>query len=401
MLLNRERANEIMDRDGLDALIAVLPNNVYYLSDFETDFLYDVPWVACAILPRSPDIAPCLIVTEIEIAVLVQRPSWMPDVRTYYFEIYDGILRVHTFNEDEPLTGEDAQIAAKVKELEKNCTISVMGAVIPALREKGLDKSKLGFDDVRFATALGEAVENSQVVDVSNTLLEIRMVKTEDEIGILREAAKKNQKAVETAIAAIHEGATWQEVGTAYEVSIVQQGARPFATFNGAGRKSAGASRVYKDYTIRPGDMVCFDSMMKYRRYMGDMQRTVVLGGASPKLERYWSAVKAGLEEAYGGMRQGISTGELRRVAVDTIRKSGIPNFQLAFIHGIGLDHIELPFIAGGKLGIFQLERNMVINMDMEVHEIGFGGVFFEESMLVTNNGAERFYTLPRDLIRV
>jgi hypothetical protein len=54
MLLNRERACEIMDREGLDALVAVTANNVYYLSDFETDFLYDVPWVACAILPRDP-----------------------------------------------------------------------------------------------------------------------------------------------------------------------------------------------------------------------------------------------------------------------------------------------------------------------------------------------------------
>ena len=65
MLLNRERAMELMERDGLDALIAVTPNNVLYLSDFDTDFLYDVPWVACAILPRDPDIPPCLVATEI------------------------------------------------------------------------------------------------------------------------------------------------------------------------------------------------------------------------------------------------------------------------------------------------------------------------------------------------
>ena len=64
MLLNRDKANEIMDREGLDALIAVTPNNVVYLSDYDTDFVYDVPWLACAILPRSSDIAPCLITTE-------------------------------------------------------------------------------------------------------------------------------------------------------------------------------------------------------------------------------------------------------------------------------------------------------------------------------------------------
>ena len=75
MLVNRERAMEVMEREGLDALVAVTPNNVLYLSDFDTDFLYDVPWVACAILPRDPDIPPCLVATEIEAAVLVQRPD--------------------------------------------------------------------------------------------------------------------------------------------------------------------------------------------------------------------------------------------------------------------------------------------------------------------------------------
>ena len=43
----------------------------------------------------------------------------------------------------------------------------------------------------------------------------------------------------------------------------------------------------------------------------------------------------------------------------------------------------------------------MVINIDMEIHEIGYGGVFFEESLLITENGAERLYTLPRELIRL
>jgi Xaa-Pro aminopeptidase len=401
MLLNRDRANEMMDRDGLDALIAVSPNNVYYLSDFETDFLYDVPWVACAILPRSPDIAPCLVVTEIEIAVLIQRPSWMPDVRTYYFDIYGDVLPVHTFNEDEPLTGEDAQIAAMVQELQSRRTVNVMGGVIPALREKGLTKGRLGFDDIRFAGLLGDTIAEAQIVDASNSFIEIRMVKSPDEIAVLREAATKNQIAIEAAIAAIDDGATWQDVATAYEISLVQQGARPFATFNGAGRKSAGAGRPYKDYTIRRGDMICFDCMMKYRRYMGDAQRTAILGQASEKLQRYWKAVKTGAEEAYGGMKAGLSTGQLRRVAVETIRKNGIPNFQLAFIHGVGLDHIELPYTAGGKLGVFPLEANMVVNMDIEVHEIGFGGVFFEETMLITESGAERLYTLPRDLIRL
>lgn len=401
MLLNRDRAYEIMDREGLDALVAVTANNVFYLSDFESDFLYDVPWVACAILPRDPNRPACLIVTEIEAAVLVQRPTWMPEVKVYYFGIYGGVLKVHTFAEPQFLSEEDRAIQSLVKVAEAGQFSSVMQAAAVALRERGLTGSRIGLDDTRFAAALGDTLRNATVVDATNLLLEIRMVKTPDEIGILREAARRNQLAMQRAIGAIRDGATWLEVSRAYEVAVAEQGARVFASFNGAGPRSAGAARPDAAYPIRPGDQVCFDSMLKWRRYMGDAQRTVVLGEPSAKAQRYWRAYAAGIAEAYDTLRPGVNTGDLRNRTIDTVRRSGMPSFELAFSHGIGLDHIEVPFIAGGTLGDFPVVENMVLNIDMELHEIGWGGLFFEESMLVTRNGAERLYSLERDLIVV
>ncbi len=401
MLLNRDRALAIMERENLDALIAVTPNNVVYLSDYDTDFLYDVPWLACAILPRSPDIEPCLITTEIEAAVLYERPTWMPDVRLYYFGIYGGVLKVHTFAEDAQLTEDEAAIHGMVQGLESQPYVGLMDAVQQALKEKGLTGARLGLDDTRFAGALGDTLDQADVVDATNLLIEIRMVKSPAEIDILRAAARKNENAMRKAFAAIHEGATWQEVYTAYEVGVAEQGGRVLATFNGAGRKSAGAGRPDRDYPINRGDQVCFDSMMKWRRYMGDAQRTVVVGEPSDKLARYWSAYDAGIQEAYGALRPGASTGDLRNLCIDVVKRNGCPSFELAFVHGVGLDHIEVPFIAGGTLGDFPIEENMVLNMDMELHEIGWGGLFFEETVRITADGAERLYGLERDLIRV
>ena len=390
-----------MDREGLDALIAVDSNNVVYLSDYQSDFLYDPPWLACAILPRSPDIEPCLIVTEIDVCVLVEEPSWMPDIRPYYFELFDNRFAIQTFNKDEPLTGEDLEIRGWVDKMERSPITGMIPGVIGALKDKGLDKMRLGFDDIRLAGALGDALAGGTAVDAGNLFMQIRMVKTPDEIAILRQAAKRNQNAILGAIDAVKEGATWNEVYTAYEVGVVSQGARPFGTFNGAGPRSAGAGRPHRDYPINPGDMVCFDCMLKYKRYMGDVQRTVVLGEAPEKLERYWKALKAGVDEGYDSIRAGKTTAELRQTALDTVRKAGVPDFEVAFIHSIGLDHLEVPVFGSGRLGLFTLEKDMVINMDMEIHEIGYGGVFFEESMLITENGAERLYSIPREMIRV
>ena len=401
MLLNKERAYEIMDREGLDALVAVSSNNVLYLSDFDSDFLYDVPWVACAILPRDPNKEACLIVTEIEAAVLIQQPTWMPKVKLYYFGTYGGILKVHTFAEN-LATDEDRDIASLVKGMEDEPYIGVTEAAIAALKEIGLDKSgKVGIDDTRFVAALEGVLDPDRVVDATNFLIEIRMVKTPDEISILREAARKNQNAITSAISTIREGATWDEVHRAYEIQVASEGARVFANFNGAGVKSAGAGRPDRVYPIKKGDQVCFDSMLKWKRYMGDVQRTVVLGEPDKKMLTYWDAFTAGIDTAYEALRPGIETGKLREQTIEAVRLNGLPSFELAFTHGIGLDHIEVPFIAGGTLGDFPIEENMVLNIDLELHEVGWGGMFFEETMLITKNGAERLYDLERELILV
>lgn len=402
MLLNRELADEIMDREGLSAMVAVTPNNVYYLSDYESDFLYDVPWVACAILPRDHGIPPCLIVTEIEAAVLVERRPWMPDVRMYYFGIYGGVLKVHTFASDQPLQDpDDLAIAALVRRLEEQPHAGLMDAAAAALKERGLTSGAIGFDDVRFKDALGSEFQKVKAADATNLLLEVRMVKTAQEIQTLREAAAKNAAAIGEAVAAIRAGATWGEIYRTYEVAVAARGARVFGTYNGAGRKSAGAGRLKREYPILPGDQVCFDAMLKWQRYMGDAQRTAVLGEPSPKLSRYWRAYLAGIEEGYGAIRPGATTGALRDRVISAVRKSGLSSFALAFLHGIGLDHIEVPSIAGGQLGDFPIRENMVLNLDMELHEIGWGGLFFEESVLVTRHSSERLYELPRELFLV
>jgi hypothetical protein len=76
-LVNHERAIEIMEREGLDGLVAVLPVNSYYLSSywglFNTPVGYDGSYFA--ILPRDPAAPHALIVPALEIRRLETERS--------------------------------------------------------------------------------------------------------------------------------------------------------------------------------------------------------------------------------------------------------------------------------------------------------------------------------------
>ncbi len=401
MLLNKDRALGLMQEHNVDALVAVTPPNVYYLSDYDAAEPKDVPWTAAAILPHDPGTEPALILPDLELSLFVERPSWMP-VQAYHFSFDNELLAVFDTSVDEPLDEADSKINLLLSEaITANGSAGSVRAVARALRRMGLSSARVGFDDVRFGQAVQAVLKNLQPVDAAELLVRIRMVKSADELSLMRRAANINQGAVEAAIAVAQAGAPWPEVPRTWRQSLLAQKARPFSMLGGAGPKGAGPLRSSISYPIQPGVPIAFDAMLTYRGYFGDLQRTCVIGAPSAKLSRYWSAVRTGALAAYEKLAAGVSTATLRALAVDTIRQAGQGQFRLAIIHGLGLEHLEIPGAWGGRLHSFTLEPGMVVNIDLEVHELGFGAVAFEESMLITESGAERLISLPRELIRL
>ena len=399
MLLNKDRALALMQEENLDALVAIAYPNVYYLSDYDPAEPKDMPWTAAAILPRDPDTEPVLILPDLELSLFIERSSWM-SLQAYHIAFDNESIAVFDASVEEPLDEEDTKLNTLLGDaLIANGSPGCIRAVARALRRMRLTNARVGFDDVRFGHAVQEVLANLQPVDAAELLVRIRMVKSADELALMRQAAKINQEAIEAAIAAAKAGAPWSDVPRAWRDTLLAQKARPFSLLGGAGPKGAGPLRSTRSYPIQPGVPIAFDAMLTYQGYFGDLQRTCVIGEPSPKLARYWSAVHTGALATYDKLAPGVTTGALRASAVDMIRQAGQGQFRIALLHGLGLEHIEIPGVWGGRLHSFTLEPGMVVNIDLEVHELGFGAVAFEESMLITQNGADRLISLPRDLI--
>jgi len=401
MLLNKDRAVAVMQEQHLDALVAVTSPNVYYLSDYDAAESKDVPWTAAAILPHDVGIEPALILPDVELSLFAERSSWMP-VQAYHFSFDNESIAVFDTSVDEPLDAMDTTINTLLSDaVTANGSAGSVRAVARALRRMGLAHARVGFDDIRFGQLVQEILKNLQAVDAGELLVRIRMIKSAEELTLIRRAATINQGAIEAAIATAKTGVPWPEVPRAWRQYLLSQKARPFSLLGGAGAKAAGPLRTSIPYPIAPGVPIAFAAMLTYRGYFGALQRTCVIGDPSPKLKRYWSAVQAGVLATYEKIASGVSTATLRALAVDTIRQAGQGQFRIAIVHGLGLEHIEIPGVWGGRLHSFTLEPGMVININLGVHELGFGAVAFEESMVVTAAGAERLISIPRELLQV
>ena len=168
-LVNRERANDIMDRHGLDALVACTPKNVYYLSSHDNAFYHTgIEHMLFAVLPRREDAPPALIIWGALLYHLDYRPTWMSSVEIFTAplsveRLAGGMLRPEQMRGDPPamrynrnLVREGAQFSdrdlfqlALAAEFADKPAASALHALKRTLLAAGVSKGKVGFDDPR------------------------------------------------------------------------------------------------------------------------------------------------------------------------------------------------------------------------------------------------------------
>lgn len=389
-----------MARRDIDLLLCVAPKHVYYLSDHHSDWMFDVRWSGAAALPRTPtDAPPCLFVHDVELTALAERPSWMPLLRTWTATVCGESVPHFSIRVDGELDPLERRTLELMSRTTPTARADLRAATAAYVHEFLPPEATVACDDPEFAAGLLALCPTLRIEDARPLLATIRAIKTDAELILMREAARRNERALLAAAATARPGVTWAEVHRAYRREAVEQDCRPVSMYVGAGRRSMGL-HADERYPIHAGDQLCFDAMLTYENYFADLQRTFVVGAPPVALSEAWSAIGEAAEACYALMYPGTSTADLRQLALDRVRARGLPGFRHAFVHGLGLDHIEHP---AGLPGFepFTLEAGMVVNMDLEFCEIGFGGVYFEDSVIIGENGPERLYSVPRELIRL
>lgn len=401
MLLNRSRANDIMQRENLDGLVAQLPINVYYLSDywglFNTAGGYDAAYFA--VLPRNEAEPAGLIVPALELRRIETRGTWIPNIFGHSVPEADRPRGDGTAGganyagwptrEGAALGDLEQRWVDIVARLGNDMSADAFWAVARAVKAAGLEKGRIATDDPRLAGWLDACGVSDISVEYRVDLFnEIRLVKTDAELNLLRKAAVANEKGLLTAAAAMSEGITWHELENIYMITMAEQGARGVYLNCGIGELPGGK--------IRRNEPVMFDALGHYEHYHGDFGRCAVLGEPSAEHKQRHAAICKGWEVAQDYLKPGISYAELAREVGQVVRGEGFKDFRDPVVHSLGLEHTDDPKAAGVQpqdKPDQTLQKGMVINVDMPHTEIGWGSVHMEDTVVITADGCERLAT--------
>ncbi|MGE0004240.1 MAG: M24 family metallopeptidase [Parvibaculaceae bacterium] len=353
------RAQKIMDRHGLDALLLTTPPNVRYFTGFDTQFWESPtrPWFV--VVPRDGD--PVAVIPEVggpEMAL-----TWIRDIRTW----------------PAPVPGDDG--------------LSLLAATIGGLgRKHGKVGAELGremalrmpvVDFLRLRDGLGSSLE-----DGSACIWEIRMVKTDAEIEHVHHICRIAGDAYEALPAQVSIGESEREVARKLRIDIARRGADS-TPFLPAIAGQGGVAQIVcgpHDRAIAEGDILFIDTGSTFDGYFCDFDRNYAVGRVSDEAHRVhealWLATEAGIAAAVPGAR----TDDVFRAMAKIIEDAGaIGNNVGRLGHGLGMQLTEPPSHRPGDGTV--IEENMVLTIEPGMEYAPGKMIVHEENIAVTKDG--------------
>ena len=418
MLLNRTRAEIVMDEHGLDGMVAAFPENIYYLTDYWGTMLQmSRNYTVYAVLPRDPTQPAALIMPGPGVYHLERTPTWVPNVATYVTRLAPNLLQPRDFEMTTeeidvtppappplmpfktrpgvPLAPRDEQLLARFAAHGTNPKMTALGALAGALEDAKLTGGLLGFDDPRVLGWLRESnCPTLAGIDALNIFKSIRMIKSPTEIEILKIAGRMSETALNAVVDAIEPGVPLDELRAVHARAMLDQGGQSeWIAINIRGLDTGSVER---------DELIKLDSVGTYRQYRGDVGRTVICGSPTDEMSRRSRAVSRALEIAYRAIRPGKTFKEIVALTLAACADEGFPGFVIASPHSVGLEHTDHPVSMGTQLpGHYELvfEESMVFTLDMPYHEFGWGTTHVEDMLIVRRDGCEPITSMKNGLI--
>lgn len=237
--------------------------------------------------------------------------------------------------------------------------------------------------------AIKEAFPEAEIVRADHIMVELRQIKSENEINCLREGYRIAELATQQVIKEIRPGMTeLQMVGVAERV-VYENGAEyeglPMYVFSEASTRHAISRSSYRKF--EKGDIVQLNLSAKIDGYSASIGYPIVLG----KLEgRRRDVVMFGLE-AHKWTQKQIKAGVEAASIAENFYKYYVDNgykenFVYGPLHGTGMIEVEAPWVE--TTSDYKLQPNMTYQIDTFISTDSFG-VRWEKGIAVTDDGCD------------
>ncbi len=271
---------------------------------------------------------------------------------------------------------------------------SAVQEIVGLLNDAGVADQPVGIDIVELPFLFELQKHGIEVRDAQQTMLDARVIKNQDEIMLLSQAAAMVDGVYQDIFEALKPGVRENEIVALANKRLYEMGSDQVEAINSvSGERCNPHPHNFTDRIIRPGDQAFFDIIHSYNGYRTCYYRTLSVGSSTPVQQDCYTQAREWMDRAIDRVRPGVGTDEIA-LAWPEATEFGFPNemaaFGLQFGHGLGLGLHERPVISRLNSLKDPIELKVGMVFALETYCPGKDGISaarIEEEVVVTENG--------------
>lgn len=361
----------------VDIAVISNPDSVYYFSGFWGYLEMEFGRPTLVVIPKDGD---CVLITPGLEEAMAEEMTWIKDIRPWT----DG------------LDGEWGTPLQKIFNKYENAQV-------------GIEREKI---HPIISNYMNENLKCGSFSDISELLAEMRMVKTPEEIEIMRQAGQVDVAMCKAAIEAIAVGVPEYEITLAVMAGGTRKAAE-FLTDSGPERlytpmihnlqimqTGGDLHMVHRRPTVRKvkeGDSVylCFCGMINFKNVKLGFDRQYFVGSCTDEEARLYDIAIKAQKTALETIRPGVIAEDVNAAAVEVYEDAG---FGVCYRtgRGIGFSNLERPELKVGDKTVLQAGMTFAVDGAVSVPNGPAGRV--GDSIVVTDTGFEYLTPLNKEL---
>lgn len=245
----------------------------------------------------------------------------------------------------------------------------------------------------------------SRLLCPSRSIAELREVKDEDEVALIKRSANITRLGIEHVASILKDGITEKELALEFEFFTRRNGADsvsflPIIAFD---ENSAIPHHMPGERKLAKNSLVLMDCGVKYRGYCSDLTRVMAFCIMSTRLKdikRHYNIVKTAKDRGVAFYENSLPIERADRQARAYLAKHGVEKFFTHSLgHGTGIDIHEPPFIR--KAGEGRFKSGMVVTCEPGIYLEHSYGIRIEDDYLIGPNQAQKLSPMDDALIIV
>jgi Xaa-Pro aminopeptidase len=302
------RARRVLADAGFDGAIVVAPEHLYYLAGYDSWVSVNSPQV---LIFGTGDDEPTLVLRNVDLPLALET-SWVQDIRTYHLHLQDAPALI-------------AQVAAE-KRIGRNGRVAIESQSYALTHARGL--------------GLAKALAPVALVDATELLGELRVVKSPSEIAYLRDAARYADIGLQAARRHARPGQSEIAFTAEVEAAMRRAGSDYWSIpiEMASGPRTPGGHATPRERTMQSGDLVHLEFAGVSHRYHVAAIHTMALAEPGRRAREIYRLAKESLAAGIAATRIGAPVSAVEEASLAPLDRAGLAHAAtMRFGYGIGI----------------------------------------------------------------